>query len=76
MKITDAEVKKLQDYLTQKLGNPGLAVRARPQAPDSVELLLNGEFLAVIYKDEDEGETSFNLNMTILDIDLEGEAAA
>lgn len=76
MKITDAEAKKIQDYLTRKFGTPGLSVRTRPQAPDSLELLLNGEFLAVIYKDEDEGETSFNLNMTILDIDLEGEAAA
>lgn len=76
MKISNEEAKKLQDFLTAKLGNKGLAVRARPQAPDSVEVLLNGEFLALIYKDEDEGETSYTLNMAILDIDLEGEAAA
>lgn len=76
MKISNEEAKKLQDFLTAKLSNKGLAVRARPQAPDSVEVLLNGEFLALIYKDEDEGETSYTLNMAILDIDLEGEAAA
>jgi hypothetical protein len=76
MAISATEIKQLQNFLCTKFANPGLAVRARPQAPDSLEVLLNGEFMAVIYKDEDEGETSFTFNMAILDIDLEGEAAA
>jgi hypothetical protein len=75
MQISATEIKKLQDYLCGKL-NKGIAVRARAQAPDSVEVLIDGEFIATIYKDVDEGETSFTLNMAILDIDLDGEAAA
>ena len=76
-KITPDEINKLQEYLRGKLGNKTLAVRGRgAQAPDSVEVLVDGEFIALIFKDEDEGETSFTLNMSILDIDLEGEEAA
>lgn len=75
MKITPEESTKLQDYLRKKFGNKSLSVRARPQAPDSLELLVEGEFIALIFKDEEEGETSFTLSMAILDIDLDEEAA-
>ncbi|NCC51817.1 MAG: DUF3126 family protein [Spartobacteria bacterium] len=70
MQFTAEEVSRLQSYLCHKLGNPDLTVRIRKNAPDSVEVLLKGEFLATIYKDTDEGETSYDLNMAILDIDL------
>lgn len=76
MRISPEEQTKLQDYLRGKFGNKGISVRARAQAADSLEVLIDGEFIAVVYKDEDEGETSFTMTMSILDIDLEGEAAA
>ncbi|HIL28120.1 MAG TPA: DUF3126 family protein, partial [Micavibrio sp.] len=41
------------------------------QTDDSVEVLLNGEFLGVIYKDdEDPSDVSYDFNMAILDMDL------
>lgn len=73
MNIERAEVAKLQNYLQKKFGQQGLTLRDR-KTNDSLEVLLNGEFLGVIYKDTDEGETSYDFNMAILDIDLE-EAA-
>jgi hypothetical protein len=73
MNIERAEVTKLQNYLQKKFGQPGLTLRDR-KTNDSLEVLLNGEFLGVIYKDTDEGEISYDFNMAILDIDLE-EAA-
>jgi hypothetical protein len=76
MNISPAEAKKLQDYLCSKFKHKGITVKGRTQVPDSVEVMIDGEFIATIYKDEDEGETSFTLNMAILDIDLDGEAAA
>lgn len=77
MKISAEEATKLQNFLQEKFGNKNISVRSRgTQVSDSVEMLVNGEYMAVIYKDEDEGETSFNLNMSILDIDLDGEKAA
>lgn len=72
MAFDKSEIAKLQTYLQKKFGNPGLTLRDR-KVEDSLEVLLNGEFMAVIYKDEDEGETSYDLNMSILDIDIDGE---
>lgn len=64
------ELKKLDAYFKRTFKNPGLEVKARPRKDDSCELYLDGEFLGLIYKDEDEGELSYNFSMAILDIDL------
>ncbi|MCB1580692.1 MAG: DUF3126 family protein [Rhodospirillales bacterium] len=63
------EVSRLQSYLQGKLKNTGFALKIREKARDSVEVLLNGEFIGVIYKDED---GDFNFDMPILEIDLPG----
>lgn len=67
--MTPQEITKVQNYLQQKFGLPDLTLRMR-KTGDSVEVLLKGEFLGVIYKDEDEGEISYDFNMAILDIDI------
>lgn len=64
------DIIKLQKYLQQKFGNPNIDVRPRKQ-DDSVELYLGDEFLGLIYLDEDEGETSYMVQISILDIDLD-----
>ena len=66
------EVIKLQTYLQQKFGQPTLALKDR-KTGDSLEVILNGEFIGVIYKDEEDGETSYDFNMAILAMDLDGE---
>lgn len=75
MNITDEEISRLQRYMQDKFGNAGILIRARSQAKDSVEVLLNGEFIGVIYKDdEDADDISYDFNMAILDIDLKDAA--
>lgn len=64
------ETTKLEKYLQTKFGNPGLSLRSRP-TNDSLEVLLNGEFIGVIYKDDEDGSVSYDFNMAILDIDLD-----
>lgn len=66
------EVLRIEAYLKEKL-NPGLRLIARKETDDSVEVYLGAEFLAVVYKDEDDGETSYAFNMTILSEDLSAE---
>jgi len=73
MIVTPNEVARLQTYLREKFANERLALKERSKTEDSVEVLLDGEFLGVIYKDEDEGETSYAFNMAILDMDLPEE---
>lgn len=75
MKITAEEMKKLAAYLQKKFGNPGLSIRARAQAGDSAEVLLNGEFIGLLYKDDEDSEdVSYDFNMAILDMDLKDAA--
>ncbi|WP_290480788.1 DUF3126 family protein, partial [Hyphomonas sp. UBA2660] len=48
------ETLRLEAYLKEKL-HPGLRLVARDKTDDSVECYLGAEFLAVVYKDVDEG---------------------
>lgn len=63
------ETQKLEKYLKDKL-HPGLTLKSRDKTSDSVEVYLGAEFLALIYKDVDEGETAYQFQMTILEEDL------
>ncbi|MEZ5872686.1 MAG: DUF3126 family protein [Nitratireductor sp.] len=65
------EIRKLDAYLKRVFMTPGLAVKARPKKDDSAEVYRDDEFLGVIYRDEEDGELSYNFSMAILDIDLE-----
>lgn len=71
MKFSPDEMIKVQDYMRRKFANPGIGVRPRAQASDSLEILINGEFIGILYKNEEDGETSYDFNMSILDIDLD-----
>jgi hypothetical protein len=68
--IDATEIPTLQRYLQTKFKNDGFALKMRDRAKDSVEVILNGEFIGVIYKDEEDGETSYDFNMAILNEDL------
>ncbi|MEX1252314.1 MAG: DUF3126 family protein [Hyphomonas sp.] len=69
--INKEETLRLEAYLKEKL-HPGLRLLARDKLNDSLEVYLGAEFLAVIYKDEEEGETSYQLMMTVLKEDIMG----
>lgn len=64
------EIKKLDAYFKRTFNNQSLQVKVRPLKKDSCEVYLDDEFLGLIYKDEDEGELSYNFSMAILDLDL------
>ena len=70
MDFTGEEISRLISYLQHKFGNDRLTIKLREKNPDSAEVLLDGEFLGVIYKDTEEDDTSYDFNMAILDIDL------
>ena len=64
-------VKRIQAYLQRTL-NPAITLVARPRVNDSVEVTMAGEHVGLVYLIEDEGETSYQLEITILQEDLEG----
>jgi hypothetical protein len=65
------EIAKLTKYLRKTFDNAGISVRVRPQKKDSGEVYLGEEFIGVLYRDEEDGELSYNFSMAILEIDLE-----
>lgn len=65
-----SDIARLQTYLQNKLGNKSLTLSERREDKTSLEVKLAGEFVGIVYRDEDEGEVSYDFNMAILDIDL------
>ena len=65
------EMLRLEAYLKSKL-NPQMRVVSRKETDDSAEVYLGDEFVAVAYKDTDEGEVSYSITMTVLSEDLDG----
>lgn len=72
MQITPDEMIKVQDYLRRTFRQPCHRRKTPRPGIGLYQILLNGEFLGICYKNEEDGETSFDFNMSILDIDLEG----
>ncbi|WP_428408175.1 DUF3126 family protein [Hyphococcus sp.] len=64
------EVARLQDYLRTKFALPNLTVRGRTNKDDSAEVYLGEEFIGVIFRDDEDGDVSYDFNMAILEIDL------
>jgi len=69
-----AEIQRVQRYLRDKFQLGNLKIVPQKGKDDSAELYLGDEFLGVIYRDEEEGELSYDLHMSILDIDLPADA--
>ena len=70
-----SEITRLQNYLRMKFGTDRLRIKERKEDKSSVEVTLGDEFIGVIYRDEDEGEISYDFNMAILEMDLPPAAA-
>ncbi len=69
--MIDTELEKVQQYLRKLFANDNINLRDRAQADGSVEVSLGEEFIGVIYKDdEEEGNVSYEFNMSILEFDL------
>ena len=68
--VTRDEILKLERYLKKIFRLPLIQVRQRPRKEDSAEVFVDEEFIGVIYRDEDEGETAYQFQMAILDFDL------
>ena len=68
--MNTSEVLRLQQYLRGKFGCPEINLEIVAQKYDSVEISIGDEFVGVIYRDDEDGEVSYALQMTILEMDL------
>ena len=68
--MSPEETQRVEAYLKSKL-NPELRVVARDKTADSLEVYLGAEFVALLFRIEEEGEVSYQFQMTILSDDLD-----
>jgi hypothetical protein len=68
--VDERDLKRVEAHLKRTFGNPHVALIARPKQKDSAEVELKGEFIGVVYEDEDEAG-SFLFEMAILAEDLD-----
>ena len=69
--MTPEEILKVQTYLRRTFRLDTIEVHRRTKKDDSAEVLIGEEFIGVLFKDEEDGETSYAFQMAILDIDLD-----
>jgi len=67
--LTRSEIWRLEKYLRNLFRLDTITLLERPQS-DSVEVHVGGEFIGLIFKDDEDGEISYALNMSILEMDL------
>lgn len=63
------EIAKLDAYL-KRIFNDQITVKSRHKKDDSAEVYLGDEFLGIMFRDDEDGELSYNFSMAILDVDL------
>jgi hypothetical protein len=65
------EIAKLQRHLRKTFGNTSVEVRPQPKKKDMAEVFVAGEFVATLYRIEEDGEVEYQVQMCVLEMDLE-----
>ena len=71
MQLTPEELDKIQIYLQQLFWNPEINLHVGTGHDAPTEVYVGKEFIGVIYKNSDDGEISYDCNMSILQEDIE-----
>ena len=64
-------LKKIENFFKQKFNSKKIKIEGRANKNDSAEVLIDDEFIGVIFEDNEDGDICFQFNMTILNEDLE-----
>ena len=72
--MTAADIARVQAYLRSALGSSRIHIRVPTKHGASIEVMAGDEFLGTLHRDEDDGEVSFSLHITILEEDLPTDA--
>lgn len=66
-----SETDKVQRFLRQRFGNQDITLKARGETSDSVELLIDGETMGIVFRDDEDGDICYHVQMTVLSEDLD-----
>ena len=74
MKTSD--ILRVQTYLQRLLGSERIRLIAPPRPGLSVEVSVDGEVIGTVHRDDEEGEVSYAVTLSILEEDLPPADAA
>ena len=64
-------LKKIETFFKLKFNNKKIKIEGRANKNDSAEVLIDDEFIGVVFEDNEDGDTCYQFNMTILSEDLD-----
>ena len=64
-------LKKIENFFKQKFNNKKIKIEGRANKSDSAEVLIDDEFIGVVFEDNEDGDTCYQFNMTVLSEDLD-----
>ena len=64
-------LKKIETFFKQKFNNKKIKIEGRANKNDSAEVLIDDEFIGVVFEDSEDGDTCYQFYMTILSEDLD-----
>lgn len=68
--MTPIEIARVEDYLRATFGNSKIRIQPPKKRGGPIEVSIADEFIGVLHRDEDDGEVSFSLTISILEEDL------
>jgi len=71
MAVDKKDMQRVEGYLRRTFGNATIRVVARPRKTDSAEVYIGEDAIGIISEDKEDGETSYDFHMAILELDLE-----
>jgi hypothetical protein len=74
--MTPTDIARVQTYLRRLLGSEKLKLVPPTRKGMSVEIAIDEEVIGTIHRDDEEGEVSFAVHITVLEEDLPPAPAA
>ena len=71
-----SEIARVQTYLRRLLGSEKIRLIAPPRAGLTVEVAVEDEVIGTVHRDDEEGEVSYAVTLTVLEEDLPPVPAA
>ena len=68
--MTPNDIARVQDYLRRTFANDRIAIDVPTKRGAPVEVRIGDEFIGVLHRDDEDGDVSWSLMITILDEDL------
>ncbi|HTW70131.1 MAG TPA: DUF3126 family protein [Acetobacteraceae bacterium] len=65
-----SEIARVEAYLRSTLGSDRIRIEAPKTRGASVEVRAGKEFIGTLHRDDEDGEVSYSLHITILEEDL------